>query len=234
MAQYGADPDQLRSLSKTVAKAADHLSQLASQVTSQLGATRWQGPDADRFRAQWNSASIKSLRAATQDLHTASDALQRNAREQDQASAAAGGPIAATGSHAADISQVADVGAPVVTEDGIYEGLSMASGSKGVVDDLATLHDASIGVADVAHAGLGSDLLGAGGVALDAKDLQGRLKGIADGNMGDFLGGLVDVGAGAISVGGMVAPEAAVPLSLADLGATALGDAFEHIGEGKD
>ncbi len=227
MVKYGADTTQLRSLSKTVANAADQLNQIANQVTSQLAATRWQGPDADRFRSQWNSASTKSLRTATQGLHDASAALVRNAKEQDQASNTGGGSIAAAGVHAPETCS------PDVTENGIYEGLSIASGSKGVIEDIETLRDAGSGIAEAAHAGVGSDVLGAGAVALDAKDLQGRLKGIADGNMGDFIGGLVDVGAGAISVGSMVAPEAAVPLAVADFGATALGDALEHVGEDK-
>lgn len=227
MEKYGADPEQLRSLSNTVARAADQLTQIASQISSQLSSTRWQGPDADRFRAQWNSSSMKSLRSTAQGLQTASAALQRNAQEQDEASAAGGGSIAAAGTH------TADPGTPSVTEDGIYDGLSIASGTNGVVDDLKTFHNATVGLDDAAP-GLGSTLLGSGAVALDAKDLQGRWQGIEDGNMGDFLGGLVDVGAGAIAVGSMVVPEAAVPLSLADLGATALGDAFEHVGEGKD
>lgn len=227
MAQYGADTAQLRSLSKTVAKAADQLNQIVSQVTSQLSSTRWQGPDAERFRAQWNSASTKALHTATQDLQAASIALQRNAKEQDQASAAAGGSTAAAGSPGVGS------GGPSVTEGTIYDGLGLAGAANGVIDDSKTLHDAVNGVSEAAHTGVGSDLLGAGAAALDAQDLGKRWQGIEDGNMGNFLGGLLDVAGGTISVGGMVAPEAAIPLAGLDLGVTGLSAGLDDLEKGK-
>lgn len=87
----GADVDQLRALSRRFAEAADRLRGLVTDTSRQVQAARWAGPDADRFRSQWQGEAIGRIRSAADALQAAASALQRNADEQDQASAAAGG-----------------------------------------------------------------------------------------------------------------------------------------------
>ncbi|MDN4521278.1 hypothetical protein QYF68_26150 [Mycolicibacterium austroafricanum] len=49
--------------------------------------TQWRGPDADRFRAEWSSVSMRIITTSAESLHRAADQMRRNADEQDQASA---------------------------------------------------------------------------------------------------------------------------------------------------
>lgn len=87
----GADVDQLRVLSLRFAEAADRLRDLVTDTSRRVEAACWAGPDADRFRAQWQGEAIARLWSAADALQAAATALQRNADEQEQASAASGG-----------------------------------------------------------------------------------------------------------------------------------------------
>ena len=93
MALVGADVGALRALARTLSQAADRLDQTNSAVSGGLSNVRWSGPDADRFGAVWQQQSRKSLSSAATALREAAQALQRNAIEQEQASAATGGAL---------------------------------------------------------------------------------------------------------------------------------------------
>jgi hypothetical protein len=84
----GADIDQLRRLSRTFRDCADRLLSVGGETNGRLLGARWVGADADRFRGQWQRESMRYLHAAADRLHTAAMTLQRNADEQQQASAA--------------------------------------------------------------------------------------------------------------------------------------------------
>ena len=102
MALVGADVGALRALARTLSQAADRLDQTNSAVSGGLSNVRWSGPDADRFGAVWQQQSRKSLSSAATALREAAQALQRNALEQEQASAATGGALpGSTGSGSA-------------------------------------------------------------------------------------------------------------------------------------
>lgn len=90
MAMVGADVDQLRALVRNLTHAADRLEGMTVEVSGRLGGTPWQGPDAMRFRSQWQGQSVGSIRAAAGALRAAAAAVERNANEQDQASAGTG------------------------------------------------------------------------------------------------------------------------------------------------
>lgn len=60
-------------------------------VSNALAKTVWQGQDAQRFRNSWNSQHRPTLQKVAAGLEDVSSMLQRNADEQDQASAATGG-----------------------------------------------------------------------------------------------------------------------------------------------
>jgi uncharacterized protein YukE len=84
---YGADVAQLRQLAKDLATGANRLSQLGQQLGSSIASSPWKGNDGDRFRSDWNASHAKVLRTAAAGIRTASEALLKNADEQDRASA---------------------------------------------------------------------------------------------------------------------------------------------------
>jgi hypothetical protein len=97
MTVEGADVAQLRSAAAQFSKGASALEASAKALHSLIGsATRWRGPDADRFRSQWSGQSARTINAAVDALRQASKTLQRNADEQDKASAVHVGDAVAT------------------------------------------------------------------------------------------------------------------------------------------
>lgn len=99
MSVTGADPDQLRTTATLFSRAADRLQgSLQSLHGAVSNAGSWRGPDAERFRVEWNSRSVYSLNAAVEALRSAAETLRHNADEQQTASQADGGGGPAPGS----------------------------------------------------------------------------------------------------------------------------------------
>ena len=94
----GADVGELRKLSQTLSQSADRIESLMGSVQSQLTSTKWTGPDANRYRSQWQSDSTAKLRSVASALRDASKVIARNATEQQHASSTGGGSIAGSGS----------------------------------------------------------------------------------------------------------------------------------------
>lgn len=91
---YGADVAQLRSLAQQFDRAADQLDTCRTSVGGSVRISPWQGPDAGRFRADWDSSHAGRIAAAASTLRTGARQLRTNADQQEQASAvdgAAGG-----------------------------------------------------------------------------------------------------------------------------------------------
>lgn len=87
MAVSGADAHQLRETARRFQEAADRLQSSVKSLTAITGnAAVWRGPDADRFRSEWNAQSVRGLNNATQALRDGAEALRRNADEQEAAS----------------------------------------------------------------------------------------------------------------------------------------------------
>jgi hypothetical protein len=97
MGVVGADVDRLRALARTLGSAADRLENSASVVTSQLGGTRWVGPDAEHYRSQWQASSLGLIRQAVTALRDAAGAIERNAADQEQTSRAETAGLAPSG-----------------------------------------------------------------------------------------------------------------------------------------
>lgn len=101
MAVSGADPDQLRATARQFQEAADRLQIAVRSLTAITGnAAIWRGADADRFRSEWNSQSVRALNSAIQALQQGADALRHNAEEQHSASRADGPTNSAPGAGA--------------------------------------------------------------------------------------------------------------------------------------
>lgn len=88
----GADPSQLRELAKEALRGREKLGSALSTVTGALLKAGWQGHDAQRFRSVWNSQHRPTLQRAATELENVATMLQKNADEQEKASAADGGP----------------------------------------------------------------------------------------------------------------------------------------------
>ncbi len=84
MAIYGADPEQLAQLGRTLTQQIDVITQTMSTVDSTLAATVWHGPARQRFEQEWNQSFRQALArlneafgAADQDCLARSGELQR-------------------------------------------------------------------------------------------------------------------------------------------------------------
>ena len=60
MAQLGADVEQLDLLSRKFDEEAQKIEATISVIGSQVHGTWWQGPDAERFRNQWETADTST------------------------------------------------------------------------------------------------------------------------------------------------------------------------------
>lgn len=98
----GADIGELRSLAALLVDGAESLeSSLRALSWRVQDRSIWRGPDADRFRAQWDNSDAARIRSVVTELRVAASVLVSNADEQERTSNVVG--IAAT----PDISPVA-------------------------------------------------------------------------------------------------------------------------------
>ncbi|MGE0214234.1 WXG100 family type VII secretion target [Mycolicibacterium sp.] len=93
MSLVGADIEELRNLVRIVNQAAERLENTAGEITGRLASTAWRGPDAERYRAQWQGESVALIRSVVAALRTAGATIERNAAEQEQASSGAGASL---------------------------------------------------------------------------------------------------------------------------------------------
>jgi hypothetical protein len=93
MTQLGADPDHLRGVARSLRAAAGRLDALSIELARRLRSTEWRGPDAASFTRQWQAAHGPALAAAAGSLAEVARRTEREANEQERASA--GGAIPA-------------------------------------------------------------------------------------------------------------------------------------------
>ena len=87
---WGADVAQLRTLAQTFGKASENLLQQSSQLGQSINSAQaWKGPDAVRFKSEWNSSHRTVLMNAASALKKQSRFLLTQADEQETASNAA-------------------------------------------------------------------------------------------------------------------------------------------------
>ena len=86
MALYGQDVDQVRQLATQLNAKAGDIESVISQLTSAVNSVQWMGPDAERFKSDWQGQHVPQLRQVVTALQTASQNASRNAAEQQQAS----------------------------------------------------------------------------------------------------------------------------------------------------
>ncbi|MGE0214229.1 hypothetical protein [Mycolicibacterium sp.] len=88
MALYGADIEQVQQLSNQLNAKANDIQNIVTQLSSAINSVNWLGPDADRFRSDWQGQHVAQLKQVISALQTASQNARRNAQEQQTASGA--------------------------------------------------------------------------------------------------------------------------------------------------
>lgn len=89
----GADPDDLERVAVKMDAAASRLGAIRSTIGSSVKGSPWQGPVADRFRADWSGQHAVAMRSAVSFLDDAAGRLRLDAREQREASRDVGGHV---------------------------------------------------------------------------------------------------------------------------------------------
>src|SRR5262245_57881663 len=88
MAQLGADVEQLDSLARKFDQEAQTIAQATSQISSQVNSTWWKGPDADKFKNEWEGQFASQLRKIAEALRQVGTVVRKQAQQQRQTSAA--------------------------------------------------------------------------------------------------------------------------------------------------
>lgn len=83
---WGLDVQQVRQLSSQLSQKAGEIESALSTLTSALGNTQWEGPDATNFRNDWSGQHTSALRQVIQALRDAATKAQQNANAQEQVS----------------------------------------------------------------------------------------------------------------------------------------------------
>lgn len=86
MAVFGADVEQLEQLGRKFDEESQRIKQAISTVTGQIGQTWWQGPDANKFRQEWESTHRSALTKMAEALQQAAQQVKRQASEQRRVS----------------------------------------------------------------------------------------------------------------------------------------------------
>ena len=80
---YGADIEQLRSLSKSMDRSGSRLMDTERQITGLVAGIDWKGNDGGRFRREWSDTWRPMMRQTSQSLLDASKLLLTQADEQE-------------------------------------------------------------------------------------------------------------------------------------------------------
>ena len=88
MALFGADIEQVQQLSTQLNAKASDIQSIISQLSSAINSVSGVGPDAERFRSDWQGQHVAQLKQVVSALQTASQNARRNAQEQQSASGA--------------------------------------------------------------------------------------------------------------------------------------------------
>ncbi len=99
---YGADANALEALASRMRGDAAELDRIRVTLRSRLHSSPWRGPNADRFRQEWDGPHTARLVGAANAMRTAAERLARNASEQRSASRpTVGGSVSSFGALAA-------------------------------------------------------------------------------------------------------------------------------------
>lgn len=83
---YGMDIQAGRDLATQMDNDGTTIEELTARLTSLLEQTPWFGPDADRFKSDWNGQYVPSLRQVVDALRANAEQMRRQAQAQEDAS----------------------------------------------------------------------------------------------------------------------------------------------------
>jgi uncharacterized protein YukE len=86
MALWGQDVAEVQKLATQLSSKASEIQSIISQLSSQISSVNWQGPDATKFRSEWQSSHTAKLKAVVDALNQASQSAKKNAQDQQSAS----------------------------------------------------------------------------------------------------------------------------------------------------
>ncbi|MFV0308281.1 MAG: WXG100 family type VII secretion target [Desertimonas sp.] len=86
MAKMGADPEQLDQLKSKFNTEAGKLDEVVRTIGAKVNEVYWEGPDATRFRGEWDSNYASQLRRIAESLKQAGEKVGKQAQQQRQAS----------------------------------------------------------------------------------------------------------------------------------------------------
>lgn len=80
MSMYGANPEQLASLGRSLQQQVGAIDGVMHAVSSALSGTRWEGPARDRFEQEWNTTFRAALARLNEAFQAAgADCIRRSA-----------------------------------------------------------------------------------------------------------------------------------------------------------
>jgi hypothetical protein len=86
MAIWGADIAQLKDLGAKLQAGSAEIEKQKNMLSRVLQNTEWTGPDAEKFRSEWNAQHANALTRVAQALEEAGRHAVRNASQQEEAS----------------------------------------------------------------------------------------------------------------------------------------------------
>ncbi len=86
MVFWGANLSELQAFSSDLRGKSSELREILAKLNRRLEVTSWQGPDADRFRAEWHDTFVPALKRLANEVGAAADELKRGADDQRKAS----------------------------------------------------------------------------------------------------------------------------------------------------
>jgi uncharacterized protein YukE len=86
MPKLGLDPEALTTLQRQLRADAASIKSLTSKLDGQLRAAWWEGPDATKFRSEWDGGHKAQLTRIATELEAAAQSVAAHVTQQQQAS----------------------------------------------------------------------------------------------------------------------------------------------------
>lgn len=86
MSFVGMNIEEVQQLAQQMQHAASELQQIIGQITGALNNAQWVGPDATRFRSDWQSLHTQALTGVANGLNQAAQTANTQAQKQQAAS----------------------------------------------------------------------------------------------------------------------------------------------------